>query len=59
MGEEKIFSGYCRVMDQSRMVAVEYQGTELLDCDCNYGSCLYQDACPIGKGITELLEQKS
>lgn len=59
MGEEKIFTGYCRVQDQSRMVAVEYQQSELLDCDCNYGSCLYQDACPIGKAITELLSENT
>lgn len=59
MGEEKIVTGYCRVQDQSRMVAVEYKGSELLDCDCSYGGCLYQDSCPIGKAITELIKQNS
>ena len=56
MSEEKIISGYCRVLDQGRMVTVEWDGPELLDADCCYGACVHQSACEIGKAITALLE---
>ena len=55
MSEEKIISGYCRVLDQGRMVTVEWDGPELLDADCCYGACVHQSACEIGKAITALL----
>ena len=58
MSEEKIISGYCRVLDQGRMVTVEWDGPELLDADCCYGACVHQSACEIGKAITALLEAK-
>lgn len=58
MSQEAFFSGYCRVQDQSRMVAVEYEGSELLDADCCYGSCVYQNECQIGKSIDGLLEHR-
>lgn len=59
MSEEKFISGYCRVLDQSRMVAVEYEGAELLDVDCCYGSCGHQADCEIGKAITALMKGSS
>ena len=34
MSEEKIISGYCRVLDQGRMVTVEWDDPELMDADC-------------------------
>lgn len=30
MSDETILSGYCRVLDQSRMVTVEWEGQSLL-----------------------------
>lgn len=54
---EKFVSGYCRVQDQSRMVDVELEEGKLVDVDCCYGSCLYQNECQIGKKIRELLEE--
>lgn len=57
MSDEKILSGYCRVLDQSRMVTVEWEGPELLDVDCCYGGCVHQSSCEIAKSITALLEQ--
>lgn len=54
MEEEKLFSGYCRQIDGSRRVWVEYQGTELLGVDCAYGNCPFQGDCEIGKGIAAL-----
>lgn len=58
MEEEKFFSGYCRQVDQSRMVSVCKEDGELLDCDCCYGSCVYQQECTIGKSITDWLNQE-
>jgi hypothetical protein len=57
MSKEVFFSGYCRVLDGSRTVCVEAEGAELLEADCCYGSCLYQDQCVIGKAITQLLQE--
>ena len=45
MSDETILSGYCRVLDQSRM-----------DADCCYGACVHQTTCEIGKAITALLK---
>ncbi len=44
MSEEKIISGYCRVLDQGRMVTVEWGRPGLLDADCCYGACVHQKA---------------
>lgn len=57
MEEERFFSGYCRQIDGSRMVTLELEDGRLSDVDCCYGSCLYEAACPIGKAITQALEE--
>ncbi len=54
---EKFITGYCRVLDQSRIVQVELEEKKLLDVDCNYEKCVYASQCPIGKEITKLLEE--
>ena len=56
MSDETILSGYCRVLDQRRMVTVEWEGQSLLDADCCYGACVHQTTCEIGKAITALLK---
>ena len=53
---EKFLSGYCRVLDCSRMVAVVLENGELTEVDCCYGSCVYQPNCPVAKEIDALLE---
>ena len=53
--DEKIISGYCRALDQSRMVAVITEDGELTEVDCGYGSCIYQPSCPVAKQIDELI----
>lgn len=55
MEEELIFSGYCRQLDQSRMVTVELEGQQLADCDCCYGSCVYEPNCTIAQRITQAI----
>ncbi len=56
METEKFLSGYCRVLDASRMVEVLLEDGKLTEVDCGYGSCIYQTSCPIAKQIDETLE---
>lgn len=56
--EEKFISGYCRQIDQSRMVAVELEDGKLTDVDCCYGGCIYEPNCTVAKQIQELTEKK-
>lgn len=51
MERELFFSGYCRVLDHSRMVAAVLEGTALLEVDCGYGRCPYQSECSIAQRI--------
>ena len=48
---EKFVSGYCRVLDASRMVEVILENGEITEVDCCYGNCVYQSSCPIAKEI--------
>ena len=57
MEEEKIISGYCRQLDQSRMVTIELENGRLTDCDCCYGSCIYEPNCTVAQGITQALKK--
>lgn len=57
MEEEKFISGYCRQVDGSRMVTLEYASREDYDVDCCFGSCPYDKDCPIAKEIRATLEQ--
>ena len=57
MEEERIISGYCRQLDQSRMVTIELEQGKLTDCDCCYGSCIYEPNCTVAKQIAEALTQ--
>ena len=56
MEREAFFSGYCRQLDDARMVAVFVVDGEIDDVDCQYGSCPYQTDCQIAKKIEELPE---
>ena len=51
METEYFFSGYCRTLDQSRMVSAEFSGNTLLEVDCSYESCPYTDRCTIADQI--------
>ena len=57
MEQEIFLSGYCRTVDQSRMVAVVLEDGRLCDADCCYGSCVYQPNCTIAKEIDALIEK--
>jgi hypothetical protein len=55
MEEREIFlSGYCRALDQSRMVEVEIHGGKA-DADCAYPDCPYAPNCQIAQKIKEAL----
>ena len=56
MEKESFISGYCRALDQSRMVAAVTEDGELVEVDCGYGNCIYQPNCPIAKQISDLTE---
>lgn len=57
MEKESFLSGYCRVLDQSRMVAVVTENGHLIEADCCFGSCVHEPNCQIAKAIRELMEQ--
>ena len=56
MEREDFFSGYCRCIDCSRMVALVTVDGEIDEVDCNYGSCPYEGECTIAKKIREITE---
>ena len=51
---EKFVSGYCRVLDCSRLVEVIVTNGKIEEVDCCYGNCVYQPGCPIAKEIDQL-----
>lgn len=57
MEREAFFSGYCRQIDNSRMVAVEAEGKMLLEADCCYPDCPHARDCTIAQKITEFLQE--
>lgn len=56
MEQEAFLSGYCRALDQSRMVEAVLDSGTLLEADCNFGSCIYETSCPIAEKLRELIE---
>ena len=54
MEQEFFLSGYCRTLDQSRMVAVVTQDGRLMEADCSYDNCPFAPGCPIAQQIQEL-----
>lgn len=57
MEDEKIISGYCRQLDQSRMVTAELTDGKLDEADCCYGGCVYEPNCTIAKQLDELAKK--
>ena len=51
--KEYCFTGYCRQIDQSRMVIVEVYDGEM-DCSCDYCHCTYAPNCTIARQIKAL-----
>ena len=57
MEKESFFSGYCRQIDNSRMVAAVKEDGTLLEADCCYPDCAYAPDCVIAQKITEFLQE--
>lgn len=57
MEKEAFFSGYCRTIDDSRMVSVFIEDGELTEVDCCYESCPHTPNCTIAQNIRQLLEE--
>ena len=53
MEKEIFISGYCRVLDQSRMVELVTEDGELPEVDCCFGNCVHDLNCQIAKQIKE------
>ena len=51
--EERIFTGYCRSIDCSRMVIAEAEDGVWF-ADCSFGSCPYEASCDIAKALRQL-----
>ena len=58
MEQEHYFTGYCRTLDQSRMVEVTTEGNQLTDVDCCYESCIHRPNCTIAAEIAALTKEK-
>ena len=56
MEKESFFSGYCRTIDSSRMVAVVTENGSLTEVDCSYEVCPYTANCTIAMQIAELTD---
>ena len=56
MEQEFFFSGYCRTIDQSRMVEVIVEDGQLTEVDCCYPDCIHTPNCIIAKEIAEKTE---
>ena len=56
MEREAFYTGYCRCIDGSRMVAVEADDSTLTEVDCNYEVCPYVGECTVAQKITAFLE---
>ena len=57
METEHFLSGYCRQLDDARMVEVIVEKGQVTEVDCCYGSCVYQSNCTIAKEIDQLQER--
>jgi len=53
MEKELFFSGYCRQLDDARMVEVILEDGEVTEVDCCYGSCVHQGNCLIAREISK------
>ena len=56
MEQEVFFSGYCRQLDNSRMVEVVTENGQLLEVDCCFETCVHTPTCTIAQSIRQALE---
>lgn len=56
MEKEVFFSGYCRCLDASRIVAVLLEDSEIQEVDCQFGCCPHEMNCQIAQQIRDAKE---
>ena len=54
MEKEHFLSGYCRTVDQSRMVAVVTESGQITEVDCCFENCVHAPNCIIAEQIRQL-----
>ena len=54
MEQEHFISGYCRCLDNSRMVEVITEDGKLCEVDCQYENCPHTSNCTVAQAISEL-----
>ena len=54
MEDEKFITGYCRQLDQSRVVTAVTEDGVLTEADCCYPNCVHAPACPVARELREL-----
>ena len=57
MEQELFFSGYCRTIDQSRMVEVVLDDGAVTEADCCYPDCIHAPNCVIAQEIRNITNQ--
>lgn len=59
MEQEFFFSGYCRCLDDRRMVEVITENGRLIEVDCSFESCPHTANCTIAESIRQLQDQQT
>lgn len=54
MEQEEFLTGYCRTLDQSRVVPILLLDGRIQEVDCLYGNCPHEASCPIAEKIRKL-----
>ena len=54
MEQEIFLSGYCRCLDNSRMVEVILEDGKVTEVDCSYFGCPHKANCTVAKEIETL-----
>ncbi len=54
MENEHFISGYCRMIDDSRMVTLVEEDGKLVEVDCAYETCPNTPNCTVAQRIREL-----
>lgn len=57
MEQERFISGYCRTLDNSRMVCAVTENGTLIEADCSYESCPFTQECTVAKQIRSMLQE--
>lgn len=58
MEKEAFFSGYCRTIDESRMVCAVKENGKLLEADCSYACCPFTKECTVAQKISAFITEE-